>query len=432
MLGPSNMRSMQVWVMMASQDDDVRVHFWLAGAEKNAKPARKMTMPAYAINNPSGYAILKFECGGLEPGQTYVYRVSAKLAGGKLQSREGQFHTPPLFQWRTDPPTVNLITGSCYYANEPEYDRPGKPYGGDSSIFVPMAAEHADLMLWLGDNWYTRDVDYTTAYGLWYRPAHDRQGAVLQPLLANTPNLAIWDDHDYGPNDYSRSYFLKQTSREVFQSFWLNPSSGFNDQGIFTRYQLSDIDFFLMDNRWWRSFDDLPDSINGKPNPQKAMWGKEQLEWLKDELRISKGNPFVNFRIVVTGSQVLNPVSPFDKMLDFPAEYADFMNFLREEKIDGVLFMTGDRHHSEIIKVQPNGMYPLFDITCSPLTSGTHVFGGKEANNPYRVLGVDQLQNYGKINVSGPRNNRVMTVEYKGVKGENLGTYTIQANALRF
>jgi alkaline phosphatase D len=29
-------------------------------------------------------------------------------------------------------------------------------------------------------------------------------------------HYAIWDDHDYGPNNADKSYHLKETSRKVF------------------------------------------------------------------------------------------------------------------------------------------------------------------------------------------------------------------------
>ncbi|HMP93271.1 MAG TPA: alkaline phosphatase D family protein, partial [Phnomibacter sp.] len=328
-------------------------------------------------------------------------------------------------------PDVTFLAGSCNYVNEPPFDRPGKPYGLDSSIYQSMAAEKADLMLWLGDNWYTREIDYANRYGLWYRALHDRAAPILQPLLANTPNLAIWDDHDFGPNDYAFSYIHKEESRKVFNALWLNPSSGHQNQGIYTRYQLADVDFFLMDDRWWRSFDEMADSINGQPNPDKLMWGKQQLAWLKEELRISQRNRFINFRVIATGSQVLNPVSPWDRMRAFPAEYFDFINFLREEKIEGIVFLTGDRHHSEIIKVQEPGLYPLYDVTSSPLTSGTHVFDGPEKDNPYRVVGVDRFQNYARIQVTGPRNGRKLHIAFKGLKGEVLAEYAIEAAILK-
>jgi alkaline phosphatase D len=162
------------------------------------------------------------------------------------------------------------------------------------------------------------------------------------------------------------------------------------------------------------------------------MFGKQQMDWLKEELRMSQINGSIAFRVIVTGSQVLNPVSQFDKLGSFPLEYNELIDFLREEKIEGVIFLTGDRHHSEIIKLQPKGLYPLHDITCSPLTSGTHSFGGAEANNPYRVVGVDKYQNFGRVMVSGPRNQRSLQIEFVGIKGEVLGKFTIGESGLKF
>ena len=103
--------------------------------------------------------------------------------------------------------------------------------------------------------------------------------------------------------------------------------------------------------------------MNGKPNPEKRMLGKEQMEWLKNSLLHS----FATFKIVAVGSQVLNPVSPFDKWWDFPAEYDELMNFIKEYKISGVVFLTGDRHHSEIIKVDRPGHYPCMILLCRRL-----------------------------------------------------------------
>jgi len=165
----------------------------------------------------------------------------------------------------------------------------------------------------------------------------------------------------------------------------------------------------------------------GEVNPVKKMWGAEQMEWLKQSLLSSRAT----FKIIVNGNQVLNQVSPYDKLLDFPAEYQELMDFLLQQKIKGVLFMSGDRHHSEIIRIERPGTYPLYDLTISPLTSGTHVFGGPEKNNPSRVLGIDQKQNYGRITVGGMRGKRKLQVTFLGVKGENLGEWSVEEEALK-
>jgi alkaline phosphatase D len=290
-----------------------------------------------------------------------------------------------------------------------------------------MAKEKSSFMLWLGDAWYTREVDYYSDWGLRYRASHDRAVPVLQNFLKSMPQLAIWDDHDYGPNDIGKNYVLKETSLDIWKKYWCNPSYGENGQGTYTMTTWGDADLFLMDDRWWRSADRMKDSVEGFPNPEKEMLGQQQMEWLKNSLLYSSAV----FKIIVVGSQVLNPASPFDKWRDFPYEYDELMNFLKEYKINGVVFLTGDRHHSEIIKVERPGTYPLYDITVSPLTSGTHVFGSAEKNNPYRVLGIDQKQNYGKFSFSGPRNDRKLTVEYLGIKGEKMGSWSVSEKELK-
>lgn len=438
MLGPTTFRTASVWVAMNGSDASMVLYCWpKGGIKRNAKTIRATVSLSSRLEVPAPFTVYKYFIGALEPGTEYQYELAGRLkqADANLIKESvlgsGSFTTQTLFQWRGDAPDFTFLTGSCAYFNEPPYDRPGKPYGMDSSIFESMAKEKASFMLWLGDNWYTREVDYTSEWGLWDRAFHDRSMPVLRGLLKNMPQLAIWDDHDYGPNDYGKTYLFKNTSREVFRQFWLNPTYGANNEGIYTKYTYNDVDFFMLDDRWWRDYDRLPDSVNGQPNPDKRMYGKEQLEWLKNELRNSKANPFISFRMIATGSQVLNPGSPFDKLLDFPVEYYELMRFIKEEKIDGIVFLTGDRHHSEIIKVNHEGLYPLYDITCSPLTSGTHSFGGKEANNPWRVLGIDKLQNYGKISVTGPRSNRVLKVEFNGLKGEKLGEWQVGEKELR-
>lgn len=197
--------------------------------------------------------------------------------------------------------------------------------------------------------------------------------------------------------------------------------------GIYTMTSWGDADIFMTDGRWWRSADDMKDSIDGKPDLNKQMLGKQQMDWLKNSLLYSSAT----FKIISVGSQVLNPVSSYETWWKFSTEYNELMNFLKDNKINGVVFLTGDRHHSEIIKVERPGTYPLFDITVSPLTSGTHSFGGAEKNNPYRVIGIDEKQNYAKISMTGKRNERKLTVQFFDVKGKGLGDWTVSERELK-
>ena len=421
MLGHTELRTATVWVHFSKDTKSAKLTFKEKGSNASLNEA-DFILSGGDFN--TGTATLT----ALEPGKTYSYNI--KDIKGKVIA-ESEVTTQTLWQWRKDPPAFSFLTGSCSYINETRFDRVGKPYGNDSSIYETMAKEKSDFMLWLGDNWYTREVDYYSDWGLHNRPAYERALPLYKNFLKSMPHYAIWDDHDYGWNDADKSYPLKETSRNVFKKFWSNPSYGENDQGVYSKFTWNDVDVFLLDDRWFRSNDDMPDSINGNANENKRMYGKQQMEWLKNALLQSNNNANINFRIIATGSQVLNPMSPYDCLRHFSVEYKEMMDFLTISKINGLVFFTGDRHHSEVIKSERNGAYTLYDITSSPLTSGSHKFGGSEKNNPYRVAGIDDIQNYSRISFSGERRDRKMKVEFIDGKGKVLVDWSIDAKQLR-
>jgi len=430
MLAHVDFRNATLWVEHNERFGTAAVKCWPAGGDKkNATLAI-----THETSAKDRYAFTEtYTFTNLEPGTAYTYEMEVLTPRRtKAQTITGTFITETLWQYRTDAPDFSFLTGSCSYFNEPKYDRPKPPpYGNDSAIFETMAKTPASFMLWLGDNWYTREVDYYSDWGLYYRASLTRSLPVLQNFWKAMPQYAIWDDHDYGWNDADKTYPLKQTSRKVFMDFWGNPSYGEDGEGIYTKITKNDLDIFMLDDRWFRSADATADSINGKPNPDKLMWGKKQMEWLKNSLLVSNGNAMINFRIIATGSQVLNPVSPYDCAAHYPAELDELKKFIKDNKIQGLLFFDGDRHHSEVIEVKQEGMYPLYDVTHSSLTSGLSKFSGPEKDNKYRVAGVDFIQNFSRVTISGARDNRVLKVEYMSPKGELLKEWSIGQKVLR-
>ena len=55
--------------------------------------------------------------------------------------------------------------------------------------------------------------------------------------------------------------------------------------------------------------------------------------------------------------------------------------------MEGVLFLSGDRHRTELIRIEHPGTYPLYDFTSSPLTAGTAAPRDAEKDHPHRVAG---------------------------------------------
>ena len=101
-------------------------------------------------------------------------------------------------------------------------------------------------------------------------------------------------------------------------------------------------------------------------------------------------------------------------MQRYSAEYNELINFIKNQKINGVVFFSGDRHHSEIIKIENPNFYPLYDVTLSSYTAGISKVNGEEKSSIYRVKGtLVEENNFGKISISGPKENRTMKIKKK-------------------
>ena len=380
---------------------------------------------APVVAGPDGTATVRLS--GLEPGTTYGYTVA--VDGQDLQfPYPTAFTTQPLWQWRADPPAFTVAFGSCYYANDELYDRPGGAYGGSPAIFEAIRRASPDLMLWLGDNVYLREVDWWSEEGIEYRYGHARAEPLLQPLLAAVPHYATWDDHDYGPNDSDRSYVLKGEALDTFTRYWPASTRGLPGvPGVFTQFQWGDVEFFLLDDRYHRA-------PNDAPAPEQTVLGREQAQWILDALTSSRAP----FKVVALGGQFLNPVSVFETYAAIaPAERAYLLDQIRLRGIDGVVFLSGDRHHAELIELDRPGTYPLYEFTSSPLTAGASTFplgpDSPELANPARVTGtlVAGQRNFGTLSVSGPRTDRTMTMRAHDPAGAVLWERSVRAADLR-
>lgn len=421
MLGYIELRTAKIWAEFIP-GTEVQLRYWPLNNISDKKLAFQ------TINERFNFKCTHFDLVGLEPGTSYGYEIidqKKKIISPKNLS----FKTQSLWRWRGPAPDFSFLAGSCFYANEPTYDRPGKPYGNESSIFANMCKENAEFMLWLGDNWYTREADWLSEWGLWDRASHDRSSSFIQPFLSSMGHIGIWDDHDYGPNDAGISYHLKEYSRDVFKAYMCNPSYGMNEGGIYTLVNYYDVDLFLLDNRSFRSSDWMKDSINGIVNIEKQLLGKNQLQWLKNALLDS----YQPFKIIVNGSQNINQNTNLNSWQHYSYEWNELSEFIHQHKIQGVIFISGDKHCSEVLKLSRNNAYPLYDITISSLTAGVSKLSGREIQNPQRV---DNLlleeNNYGRINISGPPKNRNLKVDLIDVNGKVKKSWIVNENELKY
>ncbi len=419
MLGYIEHREALIWFEAPSGVESVALRYRIKGKPETEKEAHNLQMGG------SNYPTVKVVLEELDMNTEYEYDIY--LNNEKLDpSVPTAFRTKKLWEWREPAPDFSFLLGSCYYINDPQYDRPGKPYGKDPRILETMGNMPSDFMLWMGDNVYLREADYSSASGMAYRYSFNFRLPEMQKLRASRANYAIWDDHDYGPNDSDGRFELKESSLELFKSYWGNKTFGEPDNaGIYHKFKQSDCDFYCMDDRYYRSANSLPDSVNGKPNPSKVFYGRKQLDWLKNNLISSSAT----FKFIVTGGQMLNPLADKECFYFYPVEFQELMSFIVENNISGVIFLTGDRHFSELIKWQPTGFYPLYDFTCSSVTAG---IAKPENPNPRRVGGSLLAENnFGKIAVSGGKGDRKVTLATYDIDGKQRWNFVISEKDLK-
>ncbi len=359
---------------------------------------KKMRVQASAKKINDQY-LTKFKLGPLEPGATYEYKLSGFLGLTDKSVQVYKVKTPPLWKWRNSPPDFSIAIGSCAYFNQSAYDRPGPPYGDTSfQIFEKIAEKNPDLMLWLGDNLYLRESDWGSEMGINERYIHTRKQDGLRKLLSTCPNLSIWDDHEFGPNDANGSFYNKELTREAFCNFWANPGCGIHQMGgINYAFDYNDVHFLMLDNRYHRTPDFCDSCLD------ESVLGKDQLQWLKMNLLTL---PKSEFKIIGLGGQFLNSAKVFENYSNYEWEKNEIIQFIHKHQISNVIFISGDRHFSELSLLKKAGKPSIYDFTVSPLTSG--VYANVDEKNKFRVESTlyREGRNFGMIQFVGKEKNR--------------------------
>ncbi len=340
---------------------------------------------------------------GLRPNQSYPI----------LYSFDNQ-HFFPLITAQTTADTIrdfSFLTGSCAFIGT-GFNRVIKPFN-NLKIFSNMKNDSSDFMIWLGDNlYYVLQRQHYKAQ--LKRNIKTRLNKRLHSFLTSRQQYAIWDDHDYGTNNSDGTFKYKESALNVFQQFWPNPK---NDSFNYYTFRQQDCQYFMLDDRY-------------NKERENSVLGDQQLHWLENELLQSNGT----FKFICIGMQALNPLSTRECLYKTTDEYKRLIAFIRERHISGVLFISGDRHHAELMKINETGLYPLYDFTTSPLTMYPVKIGKKSVEyvNPSKIPGTYfPSYNYGKISVTGQADKRKCKLELKNKKGTLIWSYDILADELK-
>jgi len=342
-------------------------HFRQAVASPPARPSR---------DRDDCTAVLRVD--GLSPATPYFYRI---LVNGKPDPYLEIFQTKTA---PAGPAKFTVAFGSC-----PRVQRDRV-----QPIWDSLKAAGPDLFFWIGDKIYGDTLD-PQALAEEYR--RQRAGASLQGFITAVPQLAVWDDHDFGLNDHDRTNPVKEASLGIFRQYWANPSYGLPDTpGVFFRQAYGGVDFFLLDCRYHRDPNTDPDT------PEKTFLGAGQLAWLQRELKASTAP----FKVLVSGSGWTCAKGPGgDSWASFLHERDRLFDFIRDEGVTGVILLSGDTHVGEFnaIHRSDQGGYDLYDLVSSPLAQQANT-GWRKRFPELRVRTPHEGDNAGmlRFDMTGP------------------------------
>ena len=322
---------------------------------------------------------------------------------------------------------TRIAFGSCAHQDRPQ------------PLLKLAAAYGPDRFIFLGDNIYGDTDNMDTL-----RAKYQRWGAKpeYKQLAAATNILAIWDDHDFGRNDAGRHYPYKEASKEIFLDFFNEPlqSERRKHKGIYhVEYlQAGDrrVQIILLDNRTFRDnvlpYDSaaiLPRKnyfypLDYKPHTSKdsTLLGEQQWQWLDEQLR----QP-ADLRLICSGSQFGIEFNGYEAWANYPHEQERLCRLIRDTRAEGVLFLTGDVHYGEISRLRSPGMYPLYDITSSGITS-VWDFATPNRN---RIEGPVMDNNIGLLTIRWEK-DPVIEMELIDDMNNSRSSYTIKRSQLTF
>ncbi|MFK7789069.1 MAG: alkaline phosphatase D family protein [Phycisphaeraceae bacterium] len=313
-----------------------------------------------------------------------------------------------------DRPIQTIAFASCAKPNQPE------------TIWQSVLATEPDLFLFIGDNVYVDQPrkpkgveDFERTY------AQLASEAGWQKLVAEVPVLATWDDHDYGLNDAGKEFPLKQIAQQQFADFFALPKDSpvRQREGIYDAHLFGPagqrVQVILLDTRYFR--DALKRNPKGRgkgrgpyianPDEKATLLGDAQWAWLEQQLK----QP-AQVRVIASSIQVVPEENGWEVWGNFPHERDRLYALIGSTKANGVVFISGDRHLTEISRDVSDGVpYPMWDFTSSGMNEG----GDRRVDEPnkHRVSDSRRVANFGVITIDWEAESPALTYETRGKDG---------------
>ncbi|MEQ4209525.1 alkaline phosphatase D family protein [Actinopolymorpha sp. B9G3] len=458
-------------VLWARADRPARMFVEVSPTE-SFRRVRRVTGPILGHGSDlTGKTVLR----GLPAGQDVFYRVV--LSDPDDDARTGE---PAVGRFRTAPAGVADIRFLW------SADLGGQGWGIDPSrgayrIFESMRRLDPDFFLCSGDLIYADGVipaEKPLADGtVWRNIITPEKSKVAETLAeyrgnyrynlldenfrrfnAEVPQINSWDDHEVTNNWYpgeilddsryteKRVDVLAARARQAFHEY-LPTSIRSDDEGRIYRVQRYGdlLDVFVIDMRSYKD----PNTTGLETASDGGVFGRQQLEWLKQQLRASQATWKVlaadlPISLVVPDGAAIEAIAQGEpgKPLGRELEIADLLSYAKRHHITGMVWVTGDvhytaAHHCHPARARFTDFDPFWEFVSGPLNAAVGV--APEPNRIDATFGPEVVYSQAAptADVGNPafgyqffgevafdRDTRAMTVRLRDIDGSIL--YTVE------
>lgn len=384
---------------------------------------------------------VKTEVTGLTPATEYFYRFTS----GPDTSRVGRVRTAPLAS-STEPVTF-VWTGdaNAFF----------KPF----TVLDGILGDDPDVWLFIGDTIYGDDPrsgsgvavvrgDYHAKY------RENRADASLRNVMALFGTLSIWDDHEvtndfYGTNPSPAFQAQMTAGNQAYRDYTPMREDTGDPMLLYRSFQWGQAaEFFLTDDRQYRdpqAYVTEPACLNmGEPivvpagtcaaeinNPSRTYLGATQKQWLKDGLL----NSTATFKFIMNGPVVSSLIFlPYDRWDGYTAERQEILDYIKNNDIRNVIFLSTDIHGLIVNSQVGNGTPPIVQELVSGAIGMDPIYRELPGSISAFVPGLPALFptvtyfdidrfNYGYVEASTTQ----ATITYRDDTGAALKTLTIPA-----